>query len=50
MSSTKIIHCKCIHNFQDKQYGKGNRVHNMTKDDGYRCTVCKDKKGEKITK
>ena len=26
-------------NFQDKKYGKGNRVANET-NNGYRCTVC----------
>ncbi len=36
--------CTCDHAYQDKQYGKGMRVHNPirvgTKDLGYRCTVC----------
>lgn len=34
-----IISCTCKHDFQDKTYGKGNRVANMTRN-GYRCTVC----------
>jgi len=41
---TKIKQCGCEHKFQDKKYGKGNRVFNKTmKDDGtiFRCTVCK---------
>ena len=40
-----ILKCKCKHDYQDKKYGKGNRVHNFvvnnTKAGGdYRCTVC----------
>lgn len=43
---TKIVKCTCQHEWQDKQYGKGNRVMNKTtKLDEYRCTVC-----EKVTK
>lgn len=43
---TKIILCICEHKFQDKKYGKQQRVHNMTKqsspraDQRWRCTVC----------
>jgi len=43
MSGTKIMKCKCVHTFQDKTYGKGNRVHNVKQRDSkiqYRCTVC----------
>lgn len=41
-----IIHaCNCNHEFQDKLYGKFNRVFNpMVRDRrvvGYRCTICK---------
>lgn len=48
--AVKIIACKCQHEFQDKQYGKGMRVHNEAKSKiasspAYRCTVCGDKKG-----
>ena len=32
--------CKCTSPFQDKQYGKGQRVLNSTKDGEARCTVC----------
>jgi len=40
-----IIKCRCNHEFQDKRYGKGNRIHNQTtKSNGriYRCTVCRN--------
>ena len=37
---TKTIKCKCDHKFQDEKYGKGMRVHNKMKTQGYRCTVC----------
>ncbi len=38
---TKIKNCDCIHEFQDKKYGKGKRVHNACVKSGeYRCTVC----------
>lgn len=40
-----IMPCSCKSEFQDKTYGKSNRVFNpMVKDRrviGYRCTVCK---------
>lgn len=32
--------CTCTHEFQDKLYGKGIRVHNQTKVGQFRCTVC----------
>ena len=40
-----IKKCDCKHEFQDKEYGKGNRMHNpIIKKQGvpqqYRCTVC----------
>jgi len=39
-----ILKCNCKHEYQDKKYGKGERVHNecqSTKNKGlYRCTVC----------
>ena len=40
---TRIMKCDCEHEFQDKRYGKGKRVHNeMVPKNGktYRCTVC----------
>ena len=41
MSKVIIKSCTCTSDFQDQQYGKGRRVHNVT-DDGKRasCTVC----------
>lgn len=38
----KIIQCTCKHDFQDKTYGKGNRVANTLDKTGggARCTVC----------
>lgn len=41
-----ILRCTCKHDFQDKTYGSGMRVHNpcppkgKTDDPKYRCTVC----------
>jgi len=49
MSGTKIMKCRCEHAFQDKTYGKENRVHNIMQRDSkiqYRCTVCKDVREE----
>lgn len=42
---TRISSCTCKNEFQDKRYGKNNRVFNETaKENLYRCTVCgKDK-------
>lgn len=37
---TNIIGCNCVSEFQDKQYGKGSRLGNLTKPGNYRCTVC----------
>ena len=40
---TKIVKCTCEHKFQDKQYGKGNRLANQITRDKmpmWRCTVC----------
>ena len=37
---TKIAPCTCAHEFQDRTYGRGQRVHNRTVK-GYRCTVCR---------
>ena len=35
-----IKKCVCKHEYQDSQYGAGNRVVNELKASGYRCTVC----------
>jgi len=42
---TKILPCKCQHDYQDQKYGKGNRVWNSGPTTGsgslrWRCTVC----------
>ena len=34
-----IKKCTCAHEYQDRKYGKGNRVWNPTLK-GIRCTVC----------
>ncbi len=31
--------CTCTNTWQDKKYGKGNRLHNPTAK-GHRCTIC----------
>ena len=41
--------CTCKHDFQDRAYGRGRRVHNATSGVGgkkivHRCTVCGDEK------
>jgi len=44
---TKILPCKCKHEYQDELYKKGKRVHNRCgrdKSPGWRCTVCGDVK------
>ena len=43
--ATLILHCTCKHDYQDKEYGYGMRVHNgcklsTTSGNGWRCTVC----------
>ena len=47
--STMVLKCKCKHEYQDKKYGNGMRVHNRTRKQSensyaYRCTVCGDLK------
>lgn len=40
-SGTMVLSCTCKHDFQDKQYGKGNRLHNVSGNGGKAaCTVC----------
>lgn len=36
----KVLSCNCEHADQDKIYGKGKRLHNVTKDGDAYCTVC----------
>ena len=35
-----IAKCTCKHEYQDKQYGKDNRVFNPKLKNEMRCTVC----------
>ncbi len=36
-----IKRCDCKNEYQDRRYGKKNRVHNeRSNKQGYRCTVC----------
>ncbi len=41
---TILLACTCAHEYQDRKYGRGVRVHNRkcnTKEAGdWRCTVC----------
>ena len=37
---TVVRACTCSHEFQDKLYGKGRRVANVTANGKSRCTVC----------
>ena len=42
-----ILKCTCKHNYQNKRYGPGMRVHNRCTKDRmvkHRCTVCGDTK------
>ena len=36
----RILKCTCVHEFQDQQYGKQMRVHNITSNGEAACTVC----------
>jgi len=47
-----ILKCTCSHEFQDKKYGRGRRVHNPTSrgtgsDQVFRCTVCLNERARK---
>jgi hypothetical protein len=46
--ATKVMQCKCEHEYQDKKYGKNLRLHNSTikEGGGWRCTVCGAVKGK----
>lgn len=39
-SGAVIRHCSCVSAFQDRRYGKGQRVFCCTPKNGVRCTVC----------
>jgi hypothetical protein len=38
--ASKLMRCECKHEYQDKRYGMGMRVHTPKKTAGWRCTVC----------
>ena len=42
MSNTIITNCVCENKYQDSQYGKGIRVHNVSgkEEDKHTCTLC----------
>ena len=44
MSNTIITNCVCENEYQDSQYGKGIRVHNVSgkkgEEDKHTCTIC----------
>jgi hypothetical protein len=44
MMATQVMLCGCQHEYQDKRYGLGKRVHNQTKKKTWRCTVCEREK------
>lgn len=39
-SGAVIRHCSCVSDFQDKRYGRGQRVFCCTPKNGVRCTSC----------
>jgi hypothetical protein len=44
-ANTKILHCGCRHEYQDKKYGAQQRVHNPRAGGKFACTVCDNVKG-----
>lgn len=40
MAETLVKACVCTSKYQDERYGKGNRLHNLSKDGASRCTQC----------
>jgi hypothetical protein len=41
MAAMTKRYCDCKHEFQDKEYGKGVRLHTVSEDGKkFRCTVC----------
>ncbi len=55
--SSRVLHCRCVHPWQDKRYGNGMRVHNRMKavrgsgkeeeEGSYRCVICNATKWSK---
>lgn len=47
----QVHSCSCSHEFQDKKYGRGQRLHNEAgKDSKLRCTVCGNEKSYQSSK
>lgn len=46
-NGTIIAKCSCRHDFQDRTYGNGNRVMNLTSNGKGRCTVCSKVQSDK---
>ena len=47
--SVVMLRCTCKHEYQDRKYGKGVRVHNRGQNlDKASCTVCSKKKEGKL--
>jgi len=42
-TGSAVKRCHCSHKFQDKNFGKGRRLHTKTAK-GWRCTVCANNK------
>ena len=43
VQGTAILACTCKHDYQDKKYGRGKRVHNRKASKSthnFKCTVC----------
>ena len=40
-----ILKCNCDHEFQDKEYGEGRRVHAKKMNGQWVCTVCSTIRG-----
>jgi hypothetical protein len=40
-----VMKCTCEHDFQDKEYGEGKRVHARKMNGQWVCTVCKTIRG-----
>jgi hypothetical protein len=47
--TTELIKCTCASEFQDKMYGMGIRVGNLTSSGQLRCTICKTVGGAQTT-
>lgn len=40
MARNNTIECDCVHEFQDRRYGKFRRIYTQRVDGGKVCTVC----------